>query len=191
MEVKEAVYGRRSVRNYLSKPVGKELIQEIIEGACMAPSAANQQPWYFLAISNEVERNKCLQYMGESFKTYQPSLEKRFGGNSPVIKETGTFFNTLGGAPVVVLAFLLKKDYPDIIYSSMSTAAAIENLLLLAYDKGLASCWLTVPDEAGTGEQMRAEFAPDKGKLLGVITLGYSEQVVEAASRRAGRFEIR
>ena len=190
MELKEVIYGRRSVRKYLDTPVSREMIQEIIDGACMAPSAANQQPWYFVAVSNEAARRKCVAYVAESFKSYQASLEKRFGGDSPVVKETGVFFNTLGGAPVVVLAFLLKKDYADIVMPAISAAAAIENLLLMAYDKGLASCWLTMPFEAQATEQLRLEFAPHRGQVLGVITLGYSDEAPKAPARRNDRYEI-
>lgn len=189
MELKEAVYGRRSVRKYLDKPVSKEMIQEIIEGACMAPSAANQQPWYFLAITNQADRARCIAHVSQSFNAYRASLEKRFGHNSPVIKETQVFFDTLGGAPVLVLVFLL-KDYADIVMPAMSAAAAIENLLLMAYDQGLASCWLTVPFAAEAAEQIRARFAPGKGKVLGVITLGYSEHTPGTPSRRNDRFAI-
>lgn len=190
MDIKEAIYGRRSIRKYENTPVSKDTIEEILEGASMAPSAANQQPWYFLAITNEAERGKCIEYVDRSFAGYKGSLIKRFGQDSPVVKETAAFFNTLGGAPVVVLAFLLKNDYPDPIMSIMSAAAAIQNLLLMAYGKGLASCWLTVPSEAQAAEQLRVEFAPDKGRLLGVITLGYSTQASAPPSRRNNRFAI-
>jgi nitroreductase len=194
MEVREAIYGRRSVRSYQNKAVGKEIIREILEGACMAPSAINLQPWYFLAVSNENERKKFLGYMNETYSKFKPILESRFAANPAVVEETGRFLTTLGGAPVVVLAFLLKDEPAPSqgggLGAIMSVAAAIENMLLMAYDKGLSACWITAPTEFGPAERIRADFAPDKGKLLGAVVLGYSEQKPAAPRRREGRFNI-
>ena len=193
MELKDAVYGRRSVRKYLDKPVPRELIQEILEGACMAPSGINRQPWYFLAITDSKEREKYLGYMNETFVRFKPTLEKRFSRNPGVIEDTKSFFSTLGGAPVVILVFLLNeelKQSDDVSTLIQGISAAIQNLLLMAYDKGLACCWTTAPVVSGLAEEIRAEFAPDKGGLLAAVTLGYPDQAPKAPPRRAGRFDI-
>ena len=43
---------RRTVRDYSSKPVPREIIETCIAAAGGAPSGANQQPWHFVAISD-------------------------------------------------------------------------------------------------------------------------------------------
>jgi nitroreductase len=43
---------RRSVREFSSKPVTKNIIENLIKTASTAPSGANKQPWTFCAISN-------------------------------------------------------------------------------------------------------------------------------------------
>lgn len=43
---------RRSVRDFSSKPVAREVIENIIRSASSAPSGAHKQPWTFCAISN-------------------------------------------------------------------------------------------------------------------------------------------
>ena len=43
---------RRTVRDYASKPVPREIIETCIATAGTAPSGANQQPWHFVAISD-------------------------------------------------------------------------------------------------------------------------------------------
>ena len=191
MNLKDAIYGRRSVRQYQNRSVDKAIIQEILEGACMAPSGINLQPWYFLAITSEEKRNRFMSYMNETYKNFRPTLEKRFAANPEVIEETGNFLTTLGNAPVVILAFLQKsKNIGDEAPLIMSVAAAIENMLLMAYEKGLASCLITSPVDFGPAERIRAEFAPEQGKLLGAIVLGYSDLSPKAPRRREGRFEI-
>jgi nitroreductase len=40
----EAIYKRRSIRKYSSKPVPREIIEQIIKAGMNAPSAGNEQP---------------------------------------------------------------------------------------------------------------------------------------------------
>ena len=53
MDYDEVVVGRRSARGYLSKPVPRKVIEEVIELATRAPSSMNTQPWHFYVVSGE------------------------------------------------------------------------------------------------------------------------------------------
>lgn len=44
--------GRRTVREFSSEPVPRELIIEAVRIAGRAPSGANQQPWHFVVVSD-------------------------------------------------------------------------------------------------------------------------------------------
>ena len=48
-----AIFARKSIRNFLDKPVSKETIVSILESACRAPSAMNTQPWEFVVLTGE------------------------------------------------------------------------------------------------------------------------------------------
>ena len=50
MELKTAIWTRRSVRNFKDTPIDHADIEEIMEGTLMAPSAINLQPWYFAVL---------------------------------------------------------------------------------------------------------------------------------------------
>lgn len=43
---------RRSVRDFSTRPVDREVIETCIRAAGTAPSGANQQPWYFSVVSD-------------------------------------------------------------------------------------------------------------------------------------------
>lgn len=193
MEFKEVIYGRRSVRKYTDQPVSEEDIKEILEAGMMAPSASNFQPWYFVAIANKEKLKTVTQAMKQASEILLPSLENRFPNHPKVVAETRQFLSLLGNAPVCVLAFLYKDDSE---YKRKetefleSTAAAIQNMLLTAYDKGISSCWLTAPLESGMDSVLKEEFAPDKGKMVAMLTFGYSEQVAKMPRRREGRYKI-
>lgn len=43
---------RRTVRDFSSRPIGREVIEQCIRAAGTAPSGANMQPWQFAAVSD-------------------------------------------------------------------------------------------------------------------------------------------
>ncbi len=48
----EMISRRRTIRDFSDKPVPRELMEQCIETAGLAPSGANQQPWHFACISD-------------------------------------------------------------------------------------------------------------------------------------------
>ena len=45
LDVETAITGRRSIRRFLTDPVPREVIEDILAVAARAPSGANMQPW--------------------------------------------------------------------------------------------------------------------------------------------------
>ena len=168
MEFKDVVYGRRSVRRFKDTPVDDKILEEIVDAALWAPSGVNLQPWY---------------------------LEERFLAHPEVVKTTLSFISTLGGAPAVVLAFRDKPDYTWALLDEgvvQSVAASMENLVLSAYDHGVSSCWMTAANQAHMTKDLRDEFAPGHGELVGIIALGYNaaEEAPKAPKRKADKFVL-
>ena len=52
MEVFEAVRTLLAVREYQDKPIPPEARRRIVEAAWLSPSAANRQPWHFIAVDD-------------------------------------------------------------------------------------------------------------------------------------------
>ena len=46
------MHARRTVRNFSTRAVPRDIIESMIRAATSAPSGANQQPWHFVAVSN-------------------------------------------------------------------------------------------------------------------------------------------
>lgn len=190
METKEAIFGRRSVRKYTDEPVSDEDLQEIMEAALAAPSGVNLQPWYFVVVKSEEKLRELSEITGQVFGKFKPVLDNRFEKNPEAIEETKDFLNSMGGAKVCILVFLLKPDYEDYTTVVEGTSAAIQNLCLMAYDKGLATCWLTAALRVGLGEELQQKFAPHKGQYLAMLTLGHPAVSPKMPPRRDGRYEI-
>lgn len=192
MEFKQVVMSRRSVRAYLDKSIPQNVLEEIIEAGLYAPSATNLQPWYFVVISSEEQREKLTTVMKRVADSVEGNLRKRFAKHPQVVNSTLHFLRSLGGAPTCVLAFCQKPDYPyakEIVLQSV--AAAIENILLAAVDHGLGGCWMTAPIEAMVGDELRDTFADGKGQLVAALTLGYpAGEQPSAPPRKEDRYKF-
>ena len=76
MEFDKVIKGRRSTRGFKSKPVTREVLEEVLELAVRSPSSMNTQPWHFHIVTGEVldnirrentERNLKGQFLKDSF----------------------------------------------------------------------------------------------------------------------------
>ena len=190
METRETLLTRRSIRRYKPDPIPEGDLREILEAGLYAPSAINLQHWYFVVIQDPKALEEVKEVMGGVVEKFTPVLEQRFSRNPEQVGITNRFLSTLGGAPVCVLVFLLKPDYPDRDGAMQSVSAAIENMLLAAWDKGIGSCWLSAPQRMGFGPELQRRFAPDKGEFVAMITLGYPDAQPKAPPRRDGRYTI-
>jgi len=48
-----AVFERRSVRQYTSEDVSEEIIDDLLKAAMSAPSACDQRPWDFVVVRDK------------------------------------------------------------------------------------------------------------------------------------------
>lgn len=65
MDIIEAIKTRKSIRDFKDEQIPQNIIREILEIACRAPSAMNTQPWEFVVIANgvldEIKRTVVLK----------------------------------------------------------------------------------------------------------------------------------
>src|ERR1017187_8438023 len=52
-EVLRTIYERRAVRKFKTKPVDREVIEQVIDAGRMAPSAINNQSWKFYVLTQK------------------------------------------------------------------------------------------------------------------------------------------
>lgn len=195
MELKDCIYGRRSVRHYEQQVISDELLEEILDAAMWAPSGVNLQPWYYVVIRSWEEMRRFREIMGEVSEKNRGHLEARFQNHPEVISDTLSFLRSLGNAPAVVLAFRDKPDYSEVLPDEgvvQSIAASMENLVLRAYDLGIASCWMTAPVQAQMAETIRDTFARGHGNLLCVAALGYAKEdlLPQAPKRKPDKYRL-
>ena len=187
MDVKTAIRTRRSVRKYKSTPVPKDLILELLEEANLAPSATNRQPWEFVVV-NRSFLDRLDEILQDAFRERVAgvseevmrraikdlSLPVEDGGDR--LKALGSFYRTLGGAPVAVGVSLPREKDPWVWKNNISdSAAAVENLLLAAWDRGLGTCWMAGPLKARADAIAAFLGIPPDRELVAIVTLGYPD----------------
>jgi len=154
MDVIEAIRKRRSIRQYLDKPVPDDVLKTILECGLLAPSAGNRQPWTFIVVKTKEVKDLLMAAAGN-----QPSL---------------------GQAPVVIVACVdpevsgaRYEDRGRTLYCIQDSAAAIENMMLAAVSFGLGTCWVGAFKET---EVRKALSLPANLRPVAMFPLGYPDQ---------------
>jgi coenzyme F420-0:L-glutamate ligase / coenzyme F420-1:gamma-L-glutamate ligase len=144
--------GRRSVRQFQPRAVPRELIEDVLEAARWAPSPHGAQPWRFVVISRPSAREQLAAAMAAE---WQRNLE--MDGESPevVALRLEKSRQRILQAPALIMPCLYLMDldrYPDprrqeaeTTMAVQSLGAAIQNMLLAAYSRGLDTGWMCAP----------------------------------------------
>ena len=148
----ELLRGRRSVRQYQSMPVPRALIERVLEAARWAPSPHGRQPWRFVVLTRQERKERLADFMGESWRK---NLEMDRQDAAIVQIRLDKSRQRILQAPALILPCLYLEDldrYPDeqrqrdeTTMAIQSLGAAIQNMLLMAYDLGLDGGWMCAP----------------------------------------------
>ncbi len=154
MNVFEAIKSRRTVRKFKQTEVKRDDLLKMIDGARLAPYAANLQPLKFSVVTDKETRKALyphIKYAGY-IKEWDPSFE-----------ETPTAF-------IVVYNDTAIKPTEK---SECDSGAAVMTMCLAAKELGLDTCWLGAIDRAAIKGILNPPESLDVTYLLGV---GYGDQ---------------
>lgn len=110
---------RFSCRSFKNEEVSRELVEKVLEAARVAPSSTNNQPWYFIVISENPLKRMIISCYPRNWIETAPVI----------IVACGDHNNSWRRAD--------GKDHCDI-----DLAIAIDHITLAAADAGLATCWV-------------------------------------------------
>ena len=136
-------------------------IRALLEAAVAAPTAGNIQPWRFTVVRSIEARERLAGALHQRWATAAPVVIVVSVDPRPCAARYG--------------------DRGERLYAIQDTAAAVENILLGAVDRGLASCWIGAFD----ADAVRAAIgvaAPIEP--VAILPIGYS---AESAGRPARR----
>lgn len=154
MNVYEATIKRRTIRRFKQKPIPFETLKKLVNAGRLAPSSANLQPIEHIVIDSS-------DFVEKVFETLKWAGYISPDGNPPS-----------GEKPVAYIIVLAnKKKNPC--NCERDAAAAIENMILVAIEEGIGSCWLGSIDINKLTDILEL---PEHIKIDSVLALGYSNE---------------
>jgi nitroreductase len=151
---------RKSVRNFLDRPVEREKIMMCLEAARLAPSACNSQPWKFIVVDDKQLKDKlCDAAFGGIYSIN--SFCKMAAVIIVVISEKPKFLATIGGM------------FRGTKYYLIDIGIACEHFVLQAEDLGLGTCWIGWFDERAVKSILNI---PQRKKIDIIVALGYYDR---------------
>lgn len=188
MDPLEAIRTRRSLRQLDSRPVPRELIDEALSLACLAPAPHHTRPWRYVVIGEE-RREELAERMGAAWRA---DLERDGHPASMIEKLLAKSRCQIVEAPALVLACLTDeglRDWPDERRSrnewamaQQSVGAGMQNLMLAAHALGLASYWISAPLFAPGAVSVALEL-PESWIAQAFVVLGYPRPGAEPKPR--------
>ena len=167
MDLDEALRGRRSIREYVSKEVPENLVKQMIEAATFAPSAKNGQQWRFTVLTRDAKKE-----LTDCFRRELEILCKSIGEEN--MGSALDSCSIMEEAPVVIMVWNAGEMGWET--EKHSVAAAIQNMLLRAYSLGLGSLWIgDIFFTVGALEQHLSK----PWKLIAAVALGFPAHVPE------------
>ncbi len=169
---------RRAIRDFQDKEVPPAVVREIIQDACLAPSAGNGQPWKFIVIHN---RDWMRRLSEESKKNNLSQIEK--DPNSPMKKyevrlrdkDLNVFYN----APCLV--YIVGSR--DVRSCAVDCALAACYFMFAATARGLGTCWVALGADLRDPLILKGIGLPESCRIVAPIILGYPKSIPSAPVR--------
>lgn len=144
---------RRSIREYLQKPIPKEVLEDIVDCGRLAPSARNLQPWLFIVSTEETIKEEIAQL--------------------------ATYGKFIANAAACISVFCERDNNHPVEDGS----AATQNILIAAKAHGIDSCWIAGYERPYSETVRELLEVPEKYMLISLISLGYSDKTVSRAKK--------
>ena len=128
MEFQELIEKRYSVRAYKPDPVPGESLEQVLDAARLAPTAANRQPFQLIVIHTAGREAELKRIYGRDWFVQAPVVICACG--------------------VPAQGWTRREDGKN--YTDVDVAIVMDHLILAAADLGLGTCWIGAfdPDAA-------------------------------------------
>lgn len=158
MEFLELVRSRYSVRAYKPITVEGEKLQQVLEAACLAPTAANRQPFRLIVIATEGREDELQRIYPREWFTQ---------------------------APLIICACAVPAEgwvrTDGKLYADVDVTIAMDHLILAARSLDLGTCWIAAFDPAVAREVLGL---PDGVEPIAFTPLGYPADQPRTKTRK-------
>ncbi len=152
--VYNSIIERRTIRKFLQKPVPKKTLSKLINAARLAPSGGNRQPLDYMVIDDAALCVELFKYVRWAGYITPKGIPKS------------------GEMPTAYIIVLEDKPVKSTTVA-YDVGAAVQNIMLAAWEEGIGCCWQGAIDRDKIRELFRIpmDFVIDS-----VISLGYKAE---------------
>jgi len=190
-ELLDTLKSRRSVRAFTDRVPEEQQIATLIEAAQWAPSNHNRQGWKFLVFRNQSHIKELSRRVRETLTSSLSAANHLVADKRHELIHFATLFEN---APVTILAMHKKSPavgeslldacgVKNISSEAISTAMAVQNMLLAAHVMGLGACVMTAPLLAGSVWQTLADL-PLGFEPTCLVAVGYPAETPTPPRRK-------
>ena len=139
MSVFDLIKRRRSIGKMTGERPTREQIEHMLEAATHAPNHYKVQPWKFIVLADKARE----ELGGVMAKSLAARLEETTSDKAQALLDKER--NKLLRSPVIIVVVAEPPQLPKVleIENIEATAAAVQNMLLVAEEMGLACMWRT------------------------------------------------
>jgi nitroreductase len=157
MEILEAIYSRRSIRQYTKQSVERDHLLEIIRAGTWAPSGLNNQPWRFVIIKDKNVLNK--------------------------LAEMTKYHKIVKNAPACIAVFVDRNAMYNDTKDFQGMGACLQNMLLAAHALNIGAVWLGEILKNGQKVVDLLELTTNL-ELMAVIAVGHPASRNQKSTRK-------
>jgi len=154
----EEIVKRRSIRDYLDKPIEKEKLQRVLEAGRLAPTARNAQDWKIVVVDDAKIKNQVV----DAASAHQTFLKQ---------------------APILFVAcglntdYIMKCNHPAYL---INLAIVLDHISLQAAREGLGTYWIGSFFQEPVKELLKI---PDAVQVVQLMSLGYPAAIPSPTPR--------
>ena len=153
MSVVDAIYHRRSVRNYTPGTIDEAIIDTLLDAAVHAPTAMHEEPWSFAVIQDRNLLNRLSDSVKARVRSEAQGSDSQHAKHSLELVNKPDFHVFYNAGTLIVIYG--KFQGPFVVADCWLAA---ENLMLAACAKGLGTCVIGFAVSALNTPEWKAEL---------------------------------
>lgn len=178
METDLAIRTRRTVKDFTGAPISRDVLNDLCELACWAPTHRLTQPWRFAVLDQSAINRLSAFLVATPDIAAVPDPAK---GAAKLAK----LRDRLPSLGAMIQVTWVRDANPGIdLEEHAAASAAVQNLLLAATAAGLGSFWSTNPALSHPLTQAWCGSDPTLEGFLGSLWLGTAAKLPPAPNRR-------